>query len=195
MVLPIREEEGTGIYPEGATAAKHLRAAGLKASYLQEKDKRQWLHLLGEGEVALNLAVARSTWSPALRGTCSSWAAEAGRAAWGVIRPCASRSTLIEVRKSGPVQLSLRGRAPRFSKPWNASRKLSWSKVRMTIEGGLDPPPPEDPSETWPSGVQVEPGDVLDAGSDPRPARRVRRGFAELRRALRLQGNAFLHRF
>lgn len=65
MVLPIREEEGKGTYPEGATALKHLRAAGVKAIYLHDKNDRQWLHLLGEGEVALVLAVAINLFSSA----------------------------------------------------------------------------------------------------------------------------------
>jgi hypothetical protein len=65
VVLPIREEEGKGTYPEGATALKHLRAVGLKATYLHDNNDRQWLHLLGEGEVALVLAIAINLFSSA----------------------------------------------------------------------------------------------------------------------------------
>ena len=64
-----------------------------------------------------------------------------------------------------------------------------------TNETKLDPPPPDDPAEAWLSGIEVEPRQVIDGGLDPRPPWRVRRGLAEMRRALRLQSDAFFHQF
>lgn len=57
-----------------------------------------------------------------------------------------------------------------------------------------DPVPPPDEEAPWLSGTPVEPHEVVDVGVDPRVPWPERHGLAKLKRALQLQGRAFVHR-